>query len=94
MATQAGVWIDHKQATIVLFSDAEQEIKKVVFDIGQPIHKTGGGRSKHRYTINDFVAEDKLQRKVASDRKDYYGDVVAALHGVSSVLILGPGARR
>jgi hypothetical protein len=37
------------------------------------------------------VAEDKLERKVASDRKDYYGDVLAALRGVSTVLILGPG---
>lgn len=91
MATKAGIWIDQKQATIVLLSDAGKEIKKVVFDIGQPIHKTGGGKSKNRYTSNDFLADDKLQRKVANDRKDYYGDVLAALHGVSSVLILGPG---
>lgn len=91
MATKAGVWIDHKQASIVLLSDAGREIKKVVFDIGQPIYKTGGGRSKNTFTRNDFVADDKLQRKVASDRKDYYGDVLAALQGVSSVLILGPG---
>ena len=91
MASKAGVWIDHKQATIVLLSDAGQEIKKIVFDIGQPVHKTGDGRSKNTFTRNDFVAEDKLERKVASDRKDYYGDVLAALRGVSTLLILGPG---
>jgi hypothetical protein len=28
---------------------------------------------------------------LASDRKDYYADVLAALRGVSSVLIVGPG---
>jgi hypothetical protein len=91
MATKAGVWIDHKQATVVLMGDDGPEIKKIVFDIGQPIHKTGGGRSKNTYTRNDFVADDKLERKLASDRKDYYGDVLAALRGVSSVLIVGPG---
>ena len=91
MATKAGVWIDHKQANIVLITDVGQEVKKIVFDIGQPIHKTGGGRSKNAYTRNDFVADDKLERKLASDRKDYYGDVLAALRGVSSVLIVGPG---
>ncbi len=91
MATKAGVWIDHKQATIVLLSYAGQEIKKIAFDIGQPIHKTGGGRPKYTFTRNDFVADDKLQRKVASDRKDYYGDVLTALRGVSTVLIIGPG---
>ena len=91
MATKAGVWIDHKQATVVLISDAGREVKKIVFDIGQPVYTKGGGRSKNTYTRNDFVAEDKLERKVASDRKDYYADVLAALRGTSAVLILGPG---
>lgn len=91
MATNAGVWIDHKQATIVVLADGGREVKKLAFDIGQPIHKAGGGRSKNTYTRNDYVAEDKLERKTDSDRKDYYGDVLAALRGVSSVLILGPG---
>lgn len=91
MPRKAGVWIDHKQATIVLLSDAGQEIKKIAFDIGQPIHKPGGGRSKNTFTRNDFVADDRLERKVASDRKDYYGDVLVALRGVSTVLIVGPG---
>lgn len=91
MTTKAGVWIDHKQATVVLFSDAGREFKKIAFDIGQPLYKPGGGRSKNTFTRNDFVAEDKLERKVASDRKDYYADVLAALRGASAVLILGPG---
>lgn len=91
MTTKAGVWIDHKRATVVLISDAGREVKKIAFDIGQTIYTAGGGRSKNTFTKNDFVAEDKLERKVASDRKDYYADVLAALRGVSAVLILGPG---
>ncbi len=91
MTTKAGVWIDHKQAVIVHLSDAGPEIKKIVFDIGQPIYKTGGGRSKNTFTRNDFVAENKLKQKLASDRKDYYSDVLIALRGASAVLILGPG---
>ena len=44
MATKAGVWIDHRQAVVVLVTDAGQEIKKITFDIGQPVRTTGGGR--------------------------------------------------
>jgi len=91
MATKAGVWIDYKQAKIVLLSDAGHEVKKILFDIGQPIRKAGSGRSTNKHRPNDFVAEDKLERKLANDRKDYYGNVLTALRGVSSVLILGPG---
>ena len=78
MATKAGVWIDHKQAIVVLITDAGKEIKKIAFDIGQPVRSAGGSRSKNKYTPNDFVAEDTLERKVENDRKDYYDDVIAS----------------
>ena len=91
MATKAGVWIDHKQAIVVLITDAGNEIKRIAFDIGQPVRSTGGVWSKQRYSKNDFVAEDKLERKVENDRKDFYDDVIAAIRGASSLLILGPG---
>ena len=91
MATKAGVWIDHKQAIVVLVTDAGREIKKIAFDIGQPVQSSGGGRSKNSYTSHDYVPEDKLERKVESDRKDYYADVLAAIRGADSLLILGPG---
>jgi hypothetical protein len=90
MATKAGVWIDHKQAIVVLVTDEGQEIKKIAFDIGQPVRSTGGARSKHSYTPRDFIAEDKLERKVENDRKDYFNDVLASLRGADSLLILGP----
>lgn len=91
MATKAGVWIDHKQAVVVLITNAGQEIKKIAFDIGQPIRSKGGARSKHSYAPNDFIAEDKLERKVESDRKDYYEDVLSSIRDADSLLILGPG---
>ena len=91
MATKAGVWIDHRQAIVVLVTDAGQEIKKIAFDIGQPVQSRGGSRSKNKYTPNDFVAEDRLERKVENDRKDYYDDVIASIRGADSLLILGPG---
>ena len=91
MATNAGVWIDHKQAIVVLTTDAGQEIKKIAFDIGQPVQSASRARSKHAYTPNDFVAEDKLERKIENDRKDYYDDVIAIIRGADSLLVLGPG---
>ncbi len=91
MATKAGVWIDHKQATVVLLTDAGHELKKIKLDIGQPALPARSSRGKHKFTPNDFVAEDQLQRKVESDRKDYFNDVIAAIRGASAVLILGPG---
>jgi len=91
MATKAGVWIDHKQAIVVLVTAAGQEIKKIAFDIGQPVRSASRARSKHSYTPKDFVAEDKLERKAENDRKDYYDDVIAFIRDSDSLLVLGPG---
>ncbi len=91
MATRAGVWIDHKQAIVVLVTKADEEIKKIAFDIGQSVRSAGGSRTKNKYTPNDFIAEDRQERKVENDRKDYYDDVVAAMREATSILILGPG---
>jgi hypothetical protein len=91
MATKAGVWIDHKQATVVLIKDAGHEIKKIAFDIGQPVWPAGGSRPKNKYTPNDFVAEDRRERKVENDRKDYYDDVIASIRGADALVILGAG---
>jgi hypothetical protein len=91
MATKAGVWIDHKQAIVVLLTDAGQEIKKIALDIGQPTLPARSSSGKHKFKPNDFVAEDKLERKVENDRKSYYDDVIACIRGADSLLILGPG---
>jgi hypothetical protein len=91
MASEAGVWIDHKQAIVVLVTDAGKEIKKIAFDIGQPIRSKGGSRSKNPYKPKEFVAEDRLERKLGNDRNDYYDDVIALIRGAEALLILGPG---
>lgn len=85
MATKAGVWIDHKQAIVVLITDAGQEIKKIAYDVGQPVLRAGTARRKN------FVAENTLERKVEAERKNYFDEVIASVHGADSLLILGPG---
>lgn len=88
MATKAGVWIDHQQATVVLITDDGQEIKKIKSAAKQ---NAGGSRSSNKYTPNDFVAEDRRERKLVADHKKVYDEVIACILGADSLLILGPG---
>jgi len=91
MGTKAGVWIDHNQAIVVLVTDAGQEIRK--FNSGmKPAGRPGGkSRSKNKYTPNDFIAEDRRERKLADERKKVFEEVLACTRGADSLLILGPG---
>ena len=91
MATKAGIWIDHKQAIVVLITDAGQEITKVKSSIEQAVRPAGSSLPKNKYTPNDFVAEDRLERKFDSHLKNFYDEVAACLQGSDALLILGPG---
>ncbi len=87
MSANAGVWIDHQQAVLVLIAENGEEIKKISSGIERP-RRSG---AHNAYTPNDFVAEDRLERKLDSHLKDFYDEVIACLRGSDSLLILGPG---
>ncbi|HWB01303.1 MAG TPA: hypothetical protein VG713_22590 [Pirellulales bacterium] len=90
MAAKAGVWIDHKQAIVVLITAEGHEVKKVKSGLQQS-GRRGGPSSKHKYTPNDFIAEDRRERKLVDNRKELYEAVLAYIRGADSLLILGPG---
>ena len=90
MPTKAGIWIDHKQAIVVQITDAGQETQKIQSGI-ESSARSAGVRSKTKHTPNDFVAEDRQERKLTADRKKFFEEVFAGLHGATAVLILGPG---
>jgi hypothetical protein len=91
MTLKTGIWIDHKEATLVLLSDAGQAIQKITLAEETSTKSAGKSRPKPRYTPSDFVAEDKLERKADAALKVYYDKVLASVQGASSILILGPG---
>ena len=91
MSIKAGVWIDHRQAVVVLVKDAGQKIKRIASGVEKPVRSFGTSSSKHKYTPNDFVAEDTLQRKLMSQLKDFYDEVIACVRDAEAILVVGPG---
>jgi hypothetical protein len=91
MGTKAGVWIDHKQAIVVLIKGAGRDIRKFNSNLKAFGRPAGTTRSKNKYTPNDFIAEDRRERKLVDERKKVYEEVLACIRGADSLLILGPG---
>jgi hypothetical protein len=91
MTIKAGVWIDHAKAIVVLIEDEEEEIKQIKSEIQKPARSATGSRAKQSYTPNDFVAEDRLDRKFTAHLNKYYDDVIACIRDAEAILILGPG---
>jgi hypothetical protein len=91
MAAKVGIWIDHEQAVVVLITETGPQIKKITSETERPARAAGGSRLKHKYTPNDFVAEDRRQRKSASVQKHTFEEALNYVRGADSLWILGPG---
>ena len=91
MTINAGVWIDHHKAVILLINEQGEDLREIISDDTKVLHAESGQRANHSYTRNDFVAEDKLERKAESHLNKYYDQVIACLHNADSIWILGPG---
>ena len=92
MPINAGVWIDRTKAVVVLLSDKVEETKRIKSDLEKkPVLAADGSRRKNAYTPNDFVAEDKRERKATDRRNRFYDEVIACIHNATAILILGPG---
>jgi stalled ribosome rescue protein Dom34 len=91
MTINAGLWIDHHKAVVLLISDEGEDMRQITADDNKTAHAASGERASHSYTRNDFVAEDKLERKAESHLNKYYDDVIASLQNADSIWIIGPG---
>ena len=85
MKKQAGLWIDHRKAVIVILTDEGEEIKEVASDMEKHVRFTGGTASE------DGSTEDVRDRQFGNHLNSYYDRVVAVLHGADSIQIFGPG---
>ena len=91
MTINAGVWIDHHKAVVVLITEEGENTLQIMSDPDSPARFRGGQRVKSSHTPNDFVAEDKRARKAMAHLDKYYDDVIARLRDADTILILGPG---
>jgi hypothetical protein len=91
MTINAGVWIDHHKAVILLINEQGEDLREIISDDTKILHPQTGQRANHAYTRNDFVAEDKLERKAESHLNKYYDQVIACIQHADSIWILGPG---
>lgn len=87
MNSNAGLWIDHKEAIIVFAAtDAagDEETKRMESGMEKHVRYSG-------HASSDGSAEDRRDQQFATHLDQYYDKVIAQLHEAKSILIFGPG---
>lgn len=87
MTTHAGLWIDHRNAVIVVVSDDGEATRRVSSQVEKHVRFSGGtGSGEHK-----GAGEDVRERRFEGQLHRYYDDVIAHLRDAHAILIFGPG---
>ena len=92
MKKEMGLWIDHRQAVIVINGDQNEEIKRTITsNMEKHVRYSGASQAKDAGESHRDTTEDGRDRRFDDQLNRYFDDVISYLHDASSILILGPG---
>ncbi len=91
MSRQVGLWIDHRQATIVAVTENGEETSEIRSDVEKQPRRSGDSPLKGSYEALQVPADDSRQRVLTAELNTYYDEVIAAIRDAKSILIVGPG---
>lgn len=89
--TKVGLWIDHREAVIVLVSPERQVTKVIQSNVDKQPGRLAGVRSTTPFESQQARADDRQQSSFTGHLNSYYEEVIACIHGAESILIFGPG---
>jgi hypothetical protein len=91
MKKQIGLWIDHREATIVILSDDGEEIKHILSNNGKHIKYSGSSHSKTPEGLKEVTSEDQRDRQFGNHLNKFYDEVIEFIRTADSIQIFGPG---
>jgi len=91
MKRQIGLWIDHREAIIVILTDDGEEIKHILSNNGKQIKYTGSSHSKTPQGLKEVKSEDQRERQFGNHLIKFYDEVIAFIRSADSIQIFGPG---
>ncbi len=91
MKKEVGLWIDHREAIIVILTDGGEEIKHMISNSQKHIRYSGSSHSDTPEGLKEVTSEDQRDRKFGNNLTRYYDEVVAVIRDADGIQIFGPG---
>ncbi len=91
MKTLAGLWIDHREAVIVILSDKGQETKRIESGVEKQLRRSGRSPSQAPFEAQLVPADDSREREYTGHLANYYDEVISCIRPAEAILLFGPG---
>jgi hypothetical protein len=90
LTNKAGIWLDHREAVIVMIGE-RAHTARVLSQVEKHAQRTGDSPLKGPYESRAVPADDKRQRALTGELNHYYDAVISAVGDAQALLIFGPG---
>ena len=94
MKTNAGLWVDHRQAVVVLFTETGEEIKQIMSNAEKQLRRIGSTPLQGNFDPQHVPSDDSRQRTFTAELNSFYDEVIAFIGDAESILIFGPGVAK
>lgn len=94
MSINAGLWIDHRKAVVVVVTEASEEINQILSKAEKQLRRTGSTPLQGNFESQQVPADDSRQRTFTGQLNNYYDEVIACIRDAESILIFGPGVAK
>ena len=91
MKKKIGLWIDHREAVLVILTEGTEEILHITSSDEKHLRYSGRSHSRTPEGLKEVTAEDQRDRKFANELNKYYDEVIAAVRDADTIQIFGPG---
>jgi len=91
MKTLAGLWIDHREAMVVILSDKGQETRRIKSDVEKQLRRSGRSPSQAPFEAQLVPADDSREREYSGHLANYYDEVISCIRPAEAILLFGPG---
>jgi hypothetical protein len=91
MLKEVGLWIDHRQAVIVITLNREESIKRITSDMEKHVRYSGASEASGEGASHSDTSEGGKERRFDDQLNRYYDEVISYLDDATTILIVGPG---
>ena len=86
MKKEIGLWIDHREAVIVVRTDKGEQITRIESDVQKQIRFPGGSR-KDGLQTTEAIRDKRLEKHLGK----YFDEIIAHIRDAELIQIFGPG---
>jgi stalled ribosome rescue protein Dom34 len=83
MKTDVGLWIDHREATIVTLAGEAEDVKHIASGMEKHVRFSGDAEKS--------TSEDNRDRRFTNHLNQFFEEVINSIRAADSILIFGPG---